>query len=280
MLRVSLSIRKIVSKAMLCLSTLAAGLAIVVVCMMLGYITVKGLTFINLDFIISSSVPAGQEGGGLRNEILGTLLLVGLGSFIAVPLGMFAGVFLSEFGSPKVTSAIRFTADVLSGVPSIVVGVFAYSIIVRPMQSFSALSAGAALAIIMIPVVARTTEESMRLVPLSLREAALALGITKWRSVVSVTIPGALTGIVVGIMLGIARIAGETAPLLFTALGSSFAPDGLLNPVGALPMKIYQYALSSDLNWQQQAWAGAFILMLLVLTISIAVRFISKRKTQ
>ena len=175
-------------------------------------------------------------------------------------------------------ASVRFAADILAGVPSIVVGVFAYAIVVRPMLSYSAFAAGVALAIIMIPVVARTAEESLRLVPNSMREAALALGITRWRAVVSVIVPGALTGIVTGIMLAVARIAGETAPLIFTALGSQFGFQGLLNPIGALPLQIYYYALSPYPDWQRQAWAGAFLLILLVLGISILVRWISNRR--
>lgn len=263
---------------MVSLSVLGAALAILVVCMMLGYIIVHGLSFINLSFITSTAMPAGQAGGGMRNEIIGTLILVGLGSVIAIPIGLLTGIFLSEFGSPFTGFAVRFATDILAGVPSIVVGVFAYAIIVKPMHSYSAFSAGVALSIIMIPVVARTTEESMRLVPGSMREAALALGITRWRAVVSIVIPGALAGIVTGVMLGIARISGETAPLLFTALGNAFGYDGLGKPIGALPLQIYRYALSPDKNWQQQAWAGALILVILVLVISIAVRWLSRKR--
>jgi phosphate transport system permease protein len=246
---------------------------------MLGYILVHGVSFFNLDFLTNSAVPLGQAGGGMRNEIIGTLILVGLGSLIAVPLGMMTGIFLSEFASPLVASGVRFAADILAGVPSIVVGVFAYAIIVRPLHSYSAFSAGAALAIIMIPIVARTTEESMRLVPNSLREAALALGITRWRSVLSVVIPGAITGIATGVMLGVARIAGETAPLLFTAFGNSFGFDGLGKPIGALPLQIYRYAISPYKDWQQQAWAAAFLLSILILIISLAVRWLSRKKS-
>jgi phosphate transport system permease protein len=214
----------------------------------------------------------------MRNEIIGTLILIGLGSVIALPVGLMTGIFLSEFGGPRMTSIVRFVADILAGVPSIVVGVFAYAIVVRPMHSYSAISAGIALSIIMIPVVARTAEESMRLVPNSMREAALALGISRWRSVVGVVIPGAITGIVTGIMLAVARIAGETAPLIFTALGNAFGYDGLDNPIGALPLKIWQYAMSAYPDWIQQAWAGAFILVLLVFIISLAVRWVSRRR--
>ncbi len=263
---------------MLGLSSLGAGVAIIVVCLMIGYIIVHGLSFINLGFITSTAAPAGQPGGGMRNEIIGTLILVGMGSIIAVPIGLLTGIFLSEFGSPFTASAVRFATDILAGVPSIVVGIFAYAVIVKPMHTYSAFSAGAALAIIMIPVVARTTEESMRLVPGSMREAALALGIPRWRAVVSVVIPGALTGIVTGVMLGVARISGETAPLLFTALGNSFGYSGLGKPIGALPLQIFRYSLSPDKNWQQQAWAGAFVLVVLVLIISIAVRWLSRKR--
>lgn len=270
--------RKWSNRVMLVLSGCAAGIAIMILALILGYILVHGISYINLGFLTHAAKPVGEAGGGMRNEILGTLILIGLASILALPVGLMAGVFLSDFASPKMATAVRFAADILAGVPSIVVGVFAYAIIVRPMHSYSALSAGAALAIIMIPIVARTAEESLRLVPNSMREAALALGITRWRAVVGVVIPGALTGIATGVMLSIARIAGETAPLLFTALGSNFGFQGLLKPIGALPLQIYHYALSPYRDQQQQAWAGAFLLVLLVLSISILVRWISNRR--
>ena len=263
---------------MLCYA--AAGIAIALLLMILGYTLFKGISYFNLDFITQAAKPVGEAGGGMRNEIIGTLILIAIGSVIAIPVGLMSGIYLSEFGNPRLTSVIRFVADILSGTPSIVVGVFAYAIIVRPLQSYSAWSAGVALAIIMIPVVARTAEESMRLVPNSMREAALALGITRWRSVMGVVIPGAITGIVTGIMLGVARIAGETAPLIFTALGSYFGYQGLDQPIGALPLQIWKYALSPYKEWQQQAWAAAFILIILVLIISITVRWISRRRTR
>jgi len=270
--------RKWSNRIMLGLSSSAAGIGILILALILGYTLVNGISFLNLDFLTQAAKPVGEVGGGMRNEILGTLILVVLGSIIALPVGLMAGIFLSEFGGSKVAGTVRFTADILAGVPSIVVGVFAYAIVVRPMQSYSALSAGVALAIIMIPVVARTAEEAMRLVPNSMREAALALGITRWRAVLGVIIPGAITGIATGVMLGIARIAGETAPLIFTALGSQFGFQGLLKPIGALPLQIYNYALSPYPDWQRQAWAGAFLLILLVLGISILVRWTSRRR--
>ncbi|MGD1118867.1 MAG: phosphate ABC transporter permease PstA [Dehalococcoidales bacterium] len=270
--------RKWISRLMLVLSGLATTIAILMLALVLGYTLVQGISYINLGFLTHASAPVGQVGGGMRNEIIGTIILVLLGSIIALPIGLMTGIFLAEFAGPRTAAAVRFAADILAGVPSIVVGVFAYAILVRPLHSYSALSAGVALAIIMIPIIARTAEESLRLVPNHMREAALALGITRWRAVLGVIVPGALTGIVTGIMLGVARIAGETAPLIFTALGSNFGFQSLLKPIGALPLQIYNYALSPYSDWKQQAWAGAFILVLLVLGISILVRWLSRRK--
>jgi phosphate transport system permease protein len=263
---------------MLSLSSVAAGLAILVLVLILGYTLVRGASALNLNFLTQAAKPAGQVGGGMRNEIIGTFILVALGSLFALPIGLLAGIFVAEFAGPRMATSVRFAADILAGVPSVVVGVFAYAIVVRPLLSYSAFAASVALAIIMIPIVARTAEESLRLVPNSMREAALALGITRWRAVLSVIVPGALTGILTGIMLAVARIAGETAPLLFTALGSQFGFQGLLKPIGALPLQIYHYALSPYADWQQQAWAGAFLLILLVLGISILVRRIGRRR--
>jgi len=270
--------RKWINKVMLGLSSIAAGIAIFMVALILGYTLIHGISYLNLDLLTQAAKPVGEAGGGMRNEIFGTLILVGLGSIIALPIGLLAGIFLSEYASPKVAATVRFMADILAGVPSIVIGVFVYAIMVRPMHTYSALSGGVALAMIMIPVVARTAEESLRLVPNSMREAALALGITRWRAVIGVIIPGALTGIITGVMLAVARIAGETAPLLFTALGSQFGVQGLLKPIGALPLQIFKYAMSPYKSEQQQAWAGAFLLVILVLGISILVRWISNRK--
>lgn len=263
---------------MLGLCSTAAALGILILALILGYTLAHGIAYLNLDFLTQAARPVGEAGGGMRNEIFGTLILVLLGSILALPVGLMAGIFMAEFASPRVASAVRFMADILAGVPSIVVGVFAYAIVVSPMHSYSALSAGVALAIIMVPIVARTAEESLRLVPNSMREAALALGITRWRAIVGVVIPGALTGIITGVMLAVARIAGETAPLIFTALGSQFGVQGLLKPIGALPLLIYRYAMSPYPEEQQQAWAGAFLLILLVLGISVLVRWIGNRR--
>jgi phosphate transport system permease protein len=270
--------RKQLSRLMLILCGCAAGIVVIFLVLILGYTLINGISYLSLDFITQPSKPVGEVGGGMRDDIYGTFILVGLASVIALPVGLMAGIFLAEFAGPKAAGAIRFAADILAGVPSIIIGVFAYAILVRPMHTYSAISAGVALAIIMIPVVARTAEESLRLVPNSQREAALALGISRWRITLGVIMPGAVTGIVTGIMLAVARIAGETAPLIFTALGSAFGVQGLAEPIGALPLQIYRYALSPYSDWQKQAWAAAFLLVVLVLGINIIVRLVSSRK--
>jgi phosphate transport system permease protein len=270
--------RKSFNGLMLGLSGLAAAMCIAVLALILGYTLVRGIGYLNLGLITNVSRPVGEAGSGIRNEIIGTLILVALASVLALPVGIMVGIFLSESGKPRVAAGVRFAADILAGVPSIVVGVFAYAIVVRPMHSYSALAGGVALAIIMVPIVARTAEESLRLVPNSMREAALALGITRWRAVVSVVVPGALTGIVTGVMLAVARVAGETAPLLFTALGNNFGFQGFLKPVAALPLLVYTHALSPYADWHAQAWAAAFLLIILVLLVSIVVRWVSRRR--
>ncbi len=270
--------RKLMNRIMLGLCAVAAGISIVVLALIIGYTLSQGIAALNIDFLTQAAKPVGETGGGMRDEIFGTLILVTLGTLISLPVGLMAGIFVAEFAGPKIAVAIQFSADILAGVPSIVVGVFAYAIIVRPLHSYSALSAGIALAIIMIPIIARTAEESLRLVPNSMREAALALGITRWRATMGVIVPGAITGIVTGVMLGIARIAGETAPLIFTAFGSQFGVQGLLKPIGALPLTIYRYAISPYPDLHNQAWAAAFLLLMLVLGISILVRVVSRKR--
>jgi phosphate transport system permease protein len=272
--------RRLLNRVMLILCGCAAGIIVIFLVLILGYTLVNGISYLSLDFVTQPSKPVGEPGGGMRDDVYGTLILVGLASIIALPIGLMSGIFLAEFAGPRAAGAIRFAADILAGVPSIIVGVFAYTMLVKPMHTYSALSAGVALAIIMIPVVARTAEESLRLVPASQREAAMALGISRWRMTLGVIVPGAITGIVTGIMLAVARIAGETAPLIFTALGSAFGVQGLMEPIGALPLQIYRYALSPYADWQQQAWAAAFLLVVLVLGINVIVRLVSSRKNR
>lgn len=270
--------RRAVNYLMITACGLATLLAISILLMVIGYTLVKGLSYLNLEFITQTAKPLGEAGGGMRHEIIGTLVLVAIATVIGVPVGMMAGIFLSEFGENRVGMAVRLVADVLTGVPSIVTGIFVYVLVVRPMGTFSALSGGIALAIIMLPVVARTTEEMMRLVPVTYREAALALGIPRWRMIVSVVIPGALIGIVTGIMLSVARVAGETAPLIFTALGNVFGFSSLAEPIAALPLQIWRYAMSAYDTLHQQAWAASFLLVMVVLLISLGVRWVTSRR--
>ncbi len=271
-------LRKATNYVMVVLCGLATLAAVSILLLVIGYTVVGGLSYLNLEFVTQTARPLGESGGGMRHEIIGTLVLVGLASLLGLPIGLLAGVYLAEYGGGRIGTAVRLVADVLTGVPSVVIGIFIYVLMVRPMGTFSALSGGVALAIIMLPVVARTTEEMMRLVPASYREAALALGIPRWRTIVSVVIPGALVGIVTGSMLAVARIAGETAPLIFTALGNRFGFAGLLEPIATLPLQIWRYAVSAYDTWHQQAWAASFLLVMLVLVINMMARWLTARR--
>ncbi len=237
-LRDSYPRRKAANFAMIGLCTAATLGVVSLLLLVIGYTVSQGLPYLNPDFITQAARPLGEAGGGMRNEIIGTLILTSLALVVGAPLGILAGVFLAEYSGKRFGPVVRLAADVLTGVPSIVVGIFVFAFVVQPMGGFSALAGGVALAIIMLPIVARTTEEMMRLVPTTYREAALALGIPRWRVILSVVMPGARAGIVTGLMLAIARIAGETAPLIFTALGNRFGFAGLDQPIGALPLQI------------------------------------------
>jgi phosphate transport system permease protein len=254
--------------------TLAAvGLLLIV----LGYIAMQGIGSLNLRFLVESSQPVG-EGGGIGNAILGTLVLLAASSVIGLPFGIAVGIYLAEFGAGKFGSLIRFLADTLTGIPSIVTGVFVYTIVVVPAKHFSALAGGIALALIMLPIVARTTEEMIRLVPQNLREGALALGAPQWRVTLGVVLPAAASGIATGAMLAIARISGETAPLLFTALGSRFFTYYLDQPIASLTVQIYNYAISPYDEWHAQAWAATLVLMTMILALNIGVRLLTRRR--
>jgi phosphate transport system permease protein len=262
------------------MTSLMAFCALTVVSLLiliLGYIAMRGISSINLQFLIDRPRPVG-EGGGIGNAITGTLLLLGLSSVTGVPLGIAAGVYLAEYGDGWFGHIVRFVADTLTGVPSIVVGVFVYTLIVLQQKHFSALAGGVALALIMIPIVTRTTEEMIRLVPTSLREGALALGAPQWRVTLGVVLPAASSGIATGAMLAIARVSGETAPLLFTAFGSRFFNWYLDQPISSLTVQIYNYAISPYDEWHAQAWAATLVLMTLILTINITVRFFTRKK--
>jgi len=256
--------------AMVTLLAWAAGAAVLLpLLLVLVFLIRNGLAALNWDFFTRLPGPAGEAGGGMANAIVGTLMLLVLASLLGVPLGILGGVYAAEFPNAPLARTTRFLADVLGGVPSIVVGMFAYVVVVLPTRHFSALAGGFALGLMLIPVILRTTEEVVRLVPQSVREAALALGVPWWRTIVGVVIPTAARGIVTGVMMGVARIAGETAPLLFTAFGNRFWSWSPTQPVAALPLQIYAYAISPFPDWHRQAWAGALVLMVLVLSLNV-----------
>jgi phosphate transport system permease protein len=259
------------------LTALCTVVAVGILLIILIYIAMQGIGSLNLRFLVDSPQPVG-EGGGIGNAILGTLVLLLLSSAIGLPFGIAVGIYLSEFGTGRFGSIVRFLVDTLTGIPSIVTGVFVYTIMVVPLKHFSALAGGVALALIMIPIVARTTEEMIKLVPHSLREGALALGAPQWRVTLGVVVPAAASGIATGAMLAIARISGETAPLLFTAFGSRFFSYYLDQPIASLTVQIYNYAISPYDEWHAQAWAATLVLMTLILSINIAVRFLTRRR--
>jgi len=271
--------RRWMNVIMLGLCMTAAFLAIGVLALILGYVLFNGISYINFDFFTQLPRPAGESGGGVSNAIVGSLLTVGIAAAMGIPLGIGAGVFVAEMAGPRLGAVIRFTADVLTGVPSIVVGIVVYSWVVLRMGHFSALAAGIALAIIMLPIMARSSEEMLKLVPQSQREAALALGVTRWRTILSIVIPAARRGLITGGLLAVARAAGETAPLLFTALGNQFWSLSIAGkPIDALPLRIYQYGTGPYNQQHQQAWAAAFVLVTVVFCISLVSRLLLSRK--
>ncbi|MHB1421270.1 MAG: phosphate ABC transporter permease PstA [Bacillota bacterium] len=264
--------RRITNIFMLALSVVATMIALIPLFSIIIYVGTKGVAALNLDFLTHLPKPVGEVGGGMANAIVGTFTLVTIAAVIGVPIGILAGIYLAEFGRGKFAWFVRFTCDVLTGIPSIVVGIFVYALIVLSMGGFSAIAGGISLAIIMIPLITRTTEEMIRLVPMSLREASLALGASQVRTIFSIVLRSASGGIVTGIMLAIARAAGETAPLLFTALNNSFWQRGLDQPIASLPVQIFTYAISPFEDWHNQAWAGALVLMMMILVSSVFAR--------
>lgn len=273
----NLSARRLTNAVMTTLTALCALFVVSILVLILGYITIQGIGSLSLQFLIERPRPVG-EGGGIGNAILGSVILLTLASSIGLPFGIAVGVYLAEFGEGRFASIVRFIADTLTGVPSIIVGVFIYSVIVLTMRRFSAFAGGIALALIMVPIVARTTEEMIRLVPTSLREGALALGAPQWRVTLGVVLPAAASGIATGAMLAVARVSGETAPLLFTAFGNRFFNYYLDQPISSLTVQIYNYAISPYDEWHAQAWAATLVLMTLILVINIAVRFFTRKK--
>jgi phosphate transport system permease protein len=276
----SLRRRKTIDHVMTALTGLCALFAVGALVVILGYIFAGGIRALSFSFLVNTPKPIGEPGSGIANAIIGSLIMIGLGSVIGLPVGILAGVYLAEFGTNKVGNGLRFLIDTLTGVPSIVVGVFVWTIMVHPMGHFSALAGGVALAIMMMPIVARTTEEMVRLVPQSLREAALALGAPRWRVTIGVVLRTAASGVATGAMLAIARIAGETAPLLFTALGLNYLSTDIFQPMASLTFQIYYYAGSPYEEWHDMAWAATLVLVAMILTLNIAVRILTRNRHQ
>jgi phosphate transport system permease protein len=269
--------RRAVDVMMTTLTVLCTAVAVGILLIILGYIMMRGIRAVNLNFLIDSPRPVG-EGGGIGNAIVGSAVLLALSCVIGIPVGIASGIYLAEFGGGWFANSVRFLIDTLTGIPSIVTGVFVYTIVVLRMKHFSAFAGGIALALIMVPIVARTTEEMIKLVPHSLREAALALGAPQWRMTLGIVLPAAASGIATGAMLAVARVSGETAPLLFTAFGSRFFPRNLNEPIASLTVQIYNYAISPYDEWHAQAWAATLVLMTLILGINISVRFLTRKR--
>ena len=264
--------RKAVNAIMLTITGVCTFLSIGVLFFILGDLLVQGGKYLSWDFFTKLPVPVGETGGGMANAIVGSGKILLLATLIGVPIGFLAGVYLAEYGGAAFSSVVRFVTDLLNGVPSIVMGIFAYTLIILRTKHFSAFAGGVALGIMMIPIALRSTEEFLRAVPDSLREGAMALGAPKWLSVVTVVIPAAIRGILSGMMLNLARVAGETAPLLFTALGNQFWSPGWNQPTASVPVMIYAYAIAPYPDWHRQAWAAGFLLLAMVLVVNVTAR--------
>jgi phosphate transport system permease protein len=269
--------RRVVSRAAEIFCGISVLIALLPLAMILFYVVKEGIGALNLDFFTQMPKPVGEPGGGMANAIVGTLILIGLAALFAVPVGCICGIHLSEYPKTLFSAMVRFAADVLNGVPSIVVGIFAYGLAVLPVKRFSAIAGGVALGILMLPIVIRTTEELLRLVPAGLREGALALGASRSRAVFTVIVPAALPGILTGILVALARVAGETAPLLFTSFNNRFWSTNLAQPIASLTVQIFTYAIAPYDDWHRQAWAGAFLLVMIILALSIIARLAVRR---
>ena len=270
--------RRGTSVVMIALTCIAAALAIVPLIAILLYLLKQGASALSLDFFTNMPKPVGDPGGGMANAIVGTLILISIASAVGLPVGIGAGLYLAERRGTRLANLVRFLADVLNGLPSIVMGIFAWQFLVRPFGHFSALAGGVAIGAMMIPLVTRTTEEMVRTVPQALREAALALGYPRWRTSLQIVLRTALGGIVTGVLVAVARVAGETAPLLLTAFGNQFWSTKVNQPIAALPLQVFTYAISPYDEWHAQAWAGALVLIGLVLVISILARVATRAR--
>ncbi|MGH9471077.1 MAG: phosphate ABC transporter permease PstA [Terriglobia bacterium] len=270
--------RKFVNAVMLGATGLCALITVSILIAILAYLAWNGWRYLSWDFLTRLPAPVGEPGGGMGNAIAGTGKLLLVAIVTGVPVGLMAGVYLAQFGGRTSSFVVRYAADLLNGVPSIVTGIFIYLVVVVPMRHFSALAGGLALGVILIPIVVRSTEEFMRAVPGVLLEGALALGVSKWKGVATVVIPAAFRGIVTGVLLSVARVAGETAPLLFTSFNNQYWAHGWAQPVASLPVMIYTYAISPYKSWQQQAWAAGFVLLVLVLLVNMGSHAILSRR--
>jgi phosphate transport system permease protein len=275
--RARLTWRKTVNVVMLSLTGVAALAVVSILFMILGYLIYNGGHSLNWSFFTKLPTPVGESGGGMANAIVGSLKLLFLAALLGLPVGLLAGVYLAEFGGKTFSFVVRYTNDLLNGVPSIVIGIFAYSLVVLPVKHFSTLAGGVALAMMVIPVTVRSTEEFLRAVPGNMREAAMALGASKWRTIATVVLPAASGGILTGMLLALARVAGETAPLLFTAFSNRYWSQGWLQPIASLPVMIYTYAIAPYDDWHRQAWAAGLVLLTLVLLSNLGARFILAR---
>jgi len=269
--------RRAVSQIMMALCVLSVVVALIPLAFILFFVVSRGITALDWNFFTQTPKPHGEVGGGMANAIVGTITVCGLGAIFAIPIGLLSGIYVAENSRSRLAGVVRFSADTLNGVPSIVIGLFVYALVVAPMKQFTALAGGVALGVMMIPIITRTTEELLRLVPTSLREGALALGATRGRATFGVVLPAALPGIITGVMLALARIAGETAPLLFTAFNNHFWTTSLLQPVATLTVQVFTYAISPYDDLHRQAWAGALVLVGLVLSCSILARLATRR---
>ena len=269
--------RKALSHLVVLLCGLAVALALVPLALVLFYVVSQGISSLNIAFFTEMPKPVGEPGGGMANAIVGSLVVVALGAVMAIPIGIVSGIYASEYAGTRFAAAVRFAADTLNGVPSIVIGVFVYGIAVLPFQHFSAAAGGVALGIMMIPLIMRTTEELLLLVPGALKEGALALGATRARAVFTVVLPAALPGIMTGILLALARIAGETAPLIFTAFNNRFFSTDISQPISTLTVQVFTYAISPYQDWHRQAWAGALVLVGIVVICSLLARIATAR---
>jgi len=274
----SVVVRRAKNHLMTFLMLAATAAVLIPLALIFVHIMKMGFSSLSFDFFTQIPKPTGETGGGMANGMMGSLVMIGMASLIGLPVGIFGAIYLAEFGGGRTSTAIRFAADVLSGTPSIITGMVAYTLMVVPMKGFSALAGAVALAMIMIPIVLRTTEEQLKMVPGSLREAALALGVPLWRTSLKVTLRSALSGVMTGILLAVARVAGETAPLLFTALGNQFWGKKLTEPMAAIPLQIFNFAIAPYEDWHRLAWAGALVLVTVMFSLSLTARYFGRAR--